>query len=235
MNAPIAVLTPMANPTVERELRMLLPPECDYVVGRLVSHHRDSEVRLRAYAERLPEMLQQFGGLALSAVAFACTASSYLLGRGHEDAIARDLDIPVLWAAAVIRETLAGLGVQRLAIVSPYPDTIHQAGLAYWRDAGFEIAFDARVKIGSIDTRAIYRLDGCEAENAIGGAKQSKADIILLSGTGMPTLASIDPGGSPPVLSSNLCLAGAMMHHLPSGHARSRQLNDQLALLLKAH
>ena len=57
MTAPIALLTPMANPTVEREMRAMLPPECDYVVGRLVGPEGDSEARLRHYAEELPGML----------------------------------------------------------------------------------------------------------------------------------------------------------------------------------
>ncbi|NVE95002.1 maleate cis-trans isomerase family protein [Altererythrobacter lutimaris] len=211
MNAPIAVLTPMANPTVEREFRALLPPQCDYVVGRLVSQHKDSEARLRAYAEELPHMLEQFGGLALSGVAFACTASSYLLGRAREDAIARELDLPLLWAAGAVRETLEGLSARKIAVISPYPESIHAAGLEYWRDSGIKVAFEARLEIGSDDTRAIYNLDGSESKGAISKARECQPDAILLSGTGMPTLANIDPSGAPPIISSNLCLAGAML------------------------
>lgn len=211
MTAPIALLTPMANPTVEREMRAMLPPECDYVVGRLVGPEGDSEARLRHYAEELPGMLDQFGGLALSAIAFACTASSYLIGQARERAIAERLEMPVLWAAAAIRETLAVLGARRIAVISPYPEAIHRAGLVYWAEAGLEIAFDARVGIGSRDTRAIYALDGSEARPRIERALSARPDVVLLSGTGMPTAALTDPGHHPPILSSNLCLARAMI------------------------
>jgi maleate cis-trans isomerase len=99
---------------------------------------------------------------------------------------------------------------RRIAIISPYPQPLHQAGLRYWQGAGLEIAYEARIDIGSTDTRAIYRLDGGEAEASIEEAKRQAPDAILLAGTGMPTLRLIDPEGDPPILSSNLCLAASL-------------------------
>ena len=161
-DAPLALLTPMANPTIEREMRRLVPDCCDYVVGRLVSRLDDSRERLISYAEDLGQSLAQFGGLPLSAIAFACTASSYLIGLEREDSLAKQVGIPVLWAAATIREELSRRGARRLAVVSPYPDAIHQAGLAYWSSAGFVTIFDERVEIGSDDTRSIYAQPGAK-------------------------------------------------------------------------
>lgn len=208
---PIALLTPMANPTVEREMRALLPPSCDYVVGRLVSRSGEAEERLRAYATDIASTLKQFGGMPLSAVAFACTGSSYLIGRSGERQVEEGLEMPVYWAAREIETQLRRLGARRIAVVSPYPETLHLAGLGYWRDAGFEIVNDRRVEIGSSDTRQIYALTGREAELPVAAARRSRPDAILLSGTGMPSLALIDPRGSPPVVSSNWCLAQAML------------------------
>ncbi|MFN2098476.1 hypothetical protein [Altererythrobacter sp. MF3-039] len=201
----------MANPTVEREMRRLLPAECDYLVGRLVGQEGDSQGRLVEYAEELPRALEQFGGLKLSGIAFACTASSYLIGREREDAISAEIDIPVMWASGVIRRELTAKGVSKLAVISPYPEPIHAAGLRYWQDAGHKVVFDSRVEIGSADTRNIYNLDGSEARPALARARDARPDAILLSGTGMPTASLINPAGSPPILSSNYCLAQAMI------------------------
>lgn len=207
----IGILTPMANPTVEREMRRLLPSDFNYAVGRLVCAESDSTKRLRAYAERLPDSLAQFGEMPLRAVAFACTASSYLVGREGEDRIAAMLDVPVLWAARAIAEALEGIRARRIAVVSPYPEPIHRAGLEYWRSAGLEIVTQQRVEIGSTDTRAIYALTNKSAAAAVARATASGAEAVLISGTGMPTLDLIAPDRTPPVISSNHCLARAML------------------------
>lgn len=205
----LGLLTPQQNPTVEREMRRLLPAEADYFVGRLVSAEADPAKRLRAYAEDLPITLRQFGALPLVAILFACTGSSYLLGRDAEARIAATLTTPVIWATAAILSELRARGASRVAIVSPYPDALHGAALDYWRDCGFDIVFDRRVDIGSADTRAIYGLTGQEAAGAIEAARESSAELILLSGTGMPTLAHLRPDDAVPVISSNYCLARA--------------------------
>jgi maleate isomerase len=186
----VAILTPMENPTVEAEMRHLLP--VDFVVARLVSAADKSEQRLIDYAERAAEVVQQFGDMKVEAIGFACTASSYLIGRDREQEIASAFSLPFLFAAAAIRRRLEAQEARRIAIISPYPQPLHQAGLRYWQDAGLEIAYEARIDIGSTDTRAIYRLDGGEAKASIKHAREQA------------------PEGDPPILSSNLCLAGSL-------------------------
>lgn len=210
MSQPIALLTPMANPTVEREMRQLLPASCDYLVGRLVSTEEDPTARLRAYAERLDHALAQFGTMDLGAVAFACTASSYLVGRSGEERIAARVGVPILWAAQSVLEALKRRNARRIAVISPYPEAIHAAGLTYWRDAGLDVIHHDRVETGSSDTRAIYALGATAAATALAGCRKVGADAVLLAGTGMPTLDLLSTVGELPVLSSNYCLALAM-------------------------
>jgi maleate isomerase len=207
----IAVLTPMANPTVEAEFRALLPRDFSWVTGRLVSAEPDPLQRLIAYAEGISGSLRQFDTMKLAAVAFACTGSSYLIGRAREEELASQLPVPVLWAAAIIRERLAALGARRIAVISPYPSNLHDAGLTYWREAGFEVIHDARVEIGSSDTRAIYALGAAAAVEALARAVEARPDAVLLSGTGMPSLSLVSAESTPPILSSNLCLGEAMV------------------------
>ena len=207
----LGLLTPMANPTVETEMRKLLPEDLAYVVGRLVSDHANSLDRLRQYAEDLPASLSQFGNLDLRAVAFACTGSGYLLGARREAEISRAASVPVLWATQTICDALRSRDVRRLAVVSPYPEELHQAGLNYWTEAGFEIVFETRLNVGSADTRAIYSLTADDARAGLAHALEARPEGVLLSGTGMPTLPLVDLHGQVPILSSNLCLANAMI------------------------
>jgi maleate isomerase len=198
----------MENPTVEAEMRHLLP--IDYVLARLVSPSPSSFERLVDYAENALETARQFGAMPLAAIGFACTASSYLIGSEREEAIAALSPIPFLFAAASVRHRLASIGARRIALISPYPQELHDLGAQYWRRAGIEIGFQARLEIGSADTRAIYRLNGSEASASIEEASRTRPDAILLAGTGMPTLSLIQSDASPPILSSNQCLAAAL-------------------------
>lgn len=205
-----AVLTPMANPTVETEFRALLPADLAWVTGRLVSDQADSMDRLIAYAEDIGGSLRQFDSLPLAAAAFACTGSSYLIGRVRQRELADAQEVPVLWAAEAVERRLESLGARRIAVVSPYPPALHAKGLDHWREAGFVVVHEARVDTGSADTRAIYALGAGAASAAVAAAIAAGPDAVLLSGTGMPTLPLLDPGGSPPVISSNLCLADTL-------------------------
>lgn len=209
----IAVMTPMANPTVEVEMRKLLPAALPWVTGRLVSDATDSMARLVEYAETLPAQLRQFDSLPLSAVAFGCTGSSYLIDPARQAQIAAALPCPTIWATDAIAEKLAALGAKRIAVISPYPPALHAAGLKHWARAGFDVVFGARVEIGTSDTRAIYSLTSDAARGALLEAAATRPDTVLLSGTGMPTLDLVDLAGTPPVVSSNLCLAEAIARH----------------------
>jgi maleate isomerase len=80
----IGIATPMANPTVEPELRALFPDSVNMLVTRSVADG-DSRMRLVAYFENLETSLNSFGGLELDAFGFACTASSYLVEPGREN------------------------------------------------------------------------------------------------------------------------------------------------------
>lgn len=162
-----AVLTPTANPTVEAELRRVLAADLPWVTGRLVSREGDSLKRLVAYAEQLNEALGQFDTLPPGTIGFACTGSSYLIGRHREEELGRAAGLPVIWAAGAIRSRLAALGAIRIAVVSPYPPVLQDAGLAYWHTARLDVIHAARVGIGSADTRAIYAPEGSAARNAI--------------------------------------------------------------------
>lgn len=214
----IGIATPMANPTVEPELRALFPPEVNMLVTRSVATG-DSRARLRAYFERLPEALDSFGGMPLHAFGFACTASSYLLKPGIEaEACARlgeRYGYPVITASGAIEQTLLQKGVSRLAIASPYPAWIAEACATFWTGRGFDVVASSTASGAMEDTRAIYALDpvaaGRHFEKELDGVT---ADALLITGTGLPTLDLLEPLAQAlglPVLSSNGCLAKALV------------------------
>lgn len=219
------LLTPQASPTVEPEFRRLAPDGTELYVARLTSRSDDPRTRLVDYLERLPETLAQYDTLRLDAVAFACTGSSYLLGTRREAEIVAAAQAacgaPVETAAGAILRALDALHARRIVIVSPYPDWLRDAGIAFWQDAGLEVTGTATVPIVRADTRGIYELQGAAASAVLEALDVRGADAVLVSGTGLPSLALLRTRRRqhPPVVSSNLCLAWRLYDYVPGGAA----------------
>lgn len=216
--ARVGIATPQANPTVEPEIRALLPAAIGVYATRLVHPAAQVEDRLHHYVRHMADAVRSFGSLQLRAFGFGCTGSSYLAGRELEDRLsdeaAAEARIPVITAAQAIRFTLRALGVRSIALVSPYPETLAAAGYRYWEDAGLRIVARRRVDPALTDTHRIYELGSDDALQALRRLDTAGAEALVASGTGMPTLRalrSLRNETSLPVLSSNLCLAWALL------------------------
>jgi maleate isomerase len=109
---------------------------------------------------------------------------------------------------------LAALGARRVALVSPYPEGLAAAGYRYWESAGVEVVARVRVDPQLTDTHGIYEMTSDDALSALRGLERGTAEVMLLSGTGMPTLRALRIAAAElpiPVISSNLCLAWALL------------------------
>ncbi len=209
----IGVATPQANPTVEVEFQRFWRGPVYPVFTRLTSKAENPASRVVEYIEQIPDALATFDALPLRAFAFACTASSYLVGNEREEAIVeaaeRQYRVQVVTATQAIRRELQGRGAQRIAIMAPYPTDILDAARRYWESLGVDIVALGQIDTGT-DTRRIYELSDVQVADALDGFETPEADLLLLSGTGMPTINALQRPGLP-VLSSNLCLATEMM------------------------
>lgn len=212
----IGITTPQANTTVEPEMQILL--DGTVLTARLTSTIADSRQRLLDYFERLPATLSQFDVAPLAAAGFACTGSCYLVGQEEEERLlgmaSARVRVPAISSAGAIRAALAELGVKRIALLSPYPKWLSEAGQQYWRNAGFTLTSVAGLPADLLDTRGIYQLTTARVLEVFAALDLAGVDAVLMSGTGMPTLRAIaqlsarHPGL--PLLSSNLCLAWAL-------------------------
>lgn len=210
----VGIAIPQANTTVEPEMQRLLGGASALTVlaARLCSAHKDSRARLIDYFDRLEATLGQFDVAPLAAAGFACTGSCYLVGRTDEarrlDAASHAAGYPVISSAQAISAALAALNAKRIALVSPYPKWLSDAGQQYWRDQGLTLTCVAGLPADLLDTRGIYRLTTARVLEVCARLDTRGADAVLLSGTGMPTLrAMASLGTAIPVISSNLCLA----------------------------
>ncbi len=215
--ARVGVAVPHTNPTVEPEMRALLPESIGVYATRLTHPSPRVEERLNHYIRHIPEAISTFGDMELAAFGFGCTGTSYVAGLELEDRLTAEASartsIPVITATQAIRAALKELGCQSIALVSPYPEALAEAGYRYWEDAGIRIVDRLRVDPALTDTHRIYELTSDDALNGLRRLNTSEADCLVASGTGMPTLRALKTFATEtefPVLSSNLSLAWAL-------------------------
>ena len=191
----IGLLTPQANTTVEPEFCILMPSGYAFLNARLVSDKPTIEARLGDYFTGMADTAAQFANAPLGAYAFACTGASYLQGRAREadavQAIEDHRGRPFITAGRAVAEALHLIGAARIALVSPYPPTLTDASVRYWRAHGFEVASVSNAFNPGSDFHPIYSLDAVAAQSALDQTSADKVDAIVMLGTGMPTLSPI--------------------------------------------
>jgi maleate isomerase len=210
----VGMLTPQANTTVEPEFNILWPRGVAMINARLMSGKASMTARLVDYFDNYAASLAQFANAPVGVVAAACTGASYLAGREREAALVREIaerhKHPFITAALAVVDALTVLKAKRVGLVSPYPDDLNKASVAYWQSHGFEVAEVALVFNAASAFHPIYSLGGSNAAAALQSLKDKPLDAIVMLGTGMPTLRPIAEAvgwNGPPAMSCNLCLA----------------------------
>lgn len=210
----VGVLTPQANTTVEPEFTILWPAGVAMLNARLTSPKKTIEERLVDYTEQVEVSLNQFANAPLQAVAFGCTGASYLIGREKEaeicDRIEQSKGYPFVTAARAVTDSFIALNAQKIGLVSPYPTSLTEVSVDYWKSAGLDVAEVAGAFNDKSEFHPIYSLRANSSTEALQSLEDKGLDAIVMLGTGMPTLQPIldcKDWKGPPVISCMLSLA----------------------------
>jgi maleate isomerase len=233
----VGLIVPPGNTTIEPELHSLVPDGVALYATRLPGRvSRDTSVGLKdrfvEYNGSLQAAANSFGSTELDALCYGVTGSCYLAGVEGERKLIEDLRVGgakrVTTAARAITELLRAFGSRRLGIVSPYPEWVTELAIAYWEASGFDVAQVVQLS----NVVSLYEVAIDEVLGPARAIEKAKVDIILLSGTGVPTLRAVEQLSqelSIPVTSSNLSLGWWLSQNLPGAYScepKSRALRS---------
>ncbi len=232
----LGVLTPQANTTAEIEFSAMMPPGFASLVTRMTSAQPDLEGRLIEYFERLDQSIAQFANAPLAAIAVACTGSSYLIGPEREDALfsklSSELGLPVTSAGLSVVQACQTLSARRIAVLSPYSDSLTTASIAYWQARGLEVVEVVRVGSNATAFHPIYSIQASATLQALQAVQTDEAQAIICLGTGLPSLRTIlahPVHRSAPVFSCMVALAWNALRLAQQQTADAPRLRDFIA------
>ena len=194
--------------TLERLLPRLIPSDDIAVYVNRVTYNNPMTVEnLAAVETNLTQAARDIlPGTHLSAIAFACTSGSIAIGpdRVLQRIAEGQPGVPATTPVTAAVDGLKHLGIDRIALLTPYRDSVNQPIAKFIQDSGISIAkmstfdMDSDIDVGRIPLPAII--------DAALAADSPDAEAIFLSCTALQAtdcIETLEDRLGKPVLTSN--------------------------------
>lgn len=214
------VLIPSTNTTVEIEYSRLLPPSWQAHYARVKSASRDGSPfspPIDAEVEYQSRLL----GTARVECVFLVQTSASLFDEDYDEKAIRLMEgaaVPAFTSAQAIGEALGALGVGRIAIVSPYSETVSANARRYY-ESRYNLSVAAIEGFAAADSYAIGKLGPELARDAFARIDRPEIEAFVVPGGNFPTMASIpewEREFKKPIIATNQAALWAMRRRLGS-------------------
>ncbi len=218
------VIVPTTNTTFEDDHARVLPRLRD---AGVVYHFARAEYpgvltldTLEAMVGTAVDEARKLARARIDLVAYACTSGSFLKGVAYDSDVKSALreaasGLPVVTAASASVAALKSVGASKITFLSPYPPDVHARGVAYFREAGFDVIADAT--LGHNETKFIAASDAATIERMAIEAVAPGSEAAFISCTNFPAWRSIprlEKSLQLPVISSNQAVFWDILSHL---------------------
>lgn len=215
--ARIGFLVPPGNPTVEPEMMELAPSGVSLHFTRMNAEgaagtHTGQEERNLSQVASVPDCVKLLAMVSPKVIVMAHTATSYTLGQAREAELVVQMEAAsgarFITAFGSVLAAFSHLGAQRIAYATPYSAEMTARGRQHLETCGFDVVSSGHLT----GVRNIYEENSERAYAIARQVDHPAADVIFLSGVGMPTLDALKPleeDTGKPVISA----ASAMMWH----------------------
>jgi len=208
----VGVVVPPSNPVVEPELDALVGNNVLLYGARLPRFTGLTlEERNRMYVSAYADALDELYGLDVVCALVAMTGPNYQFGVDGDRDLCADLtsrfEAPVRTASLAIHDALTAMGINRIQLLSPYPEWLTDETVRYWSGGGMKVIAVEHL-LGEGEQFSAYETRTEEVVAHLRSLDPEPGSAVLLTGTGLVSIASIylaSHGCRVPILSSNLC------------------------------
>jgi maleate isomerase len=196
--ARIGFLVPPGNPTVEPEMTELAPDGVSLHFTRMSAEgpagtHTGQEERNLSQVASVPDCVNLLAMVSPRVIVMAHTATSYTLGREREAELVARMEAAsgarFITAFGSVLAAFAHLGVRRVAYGTPYSAEMTARGKVHLETCGLDVVSSGHLA----NVRNIYEETSERAYTIGRQVDHPDADVIFLSGVGMPTLDALRP------------------------------------------
>ena len=204
----IALMVPINNTTMATELVGWLPSGTDCQTLKIPrGQGLLTRETIPAYKAQALALAQTLVGQPIQALAYGCTAASFLSGaQGDADLCAELTQLigkPVATTASAMVKALQAQGAQRIGLVTPYHDEVNEQLKRFLADGDIDVlAFDS-LRAPNVD--ALGRITSAEVAQMARQVMTDGCDAMFIACSQLPTfdiLQSLSAEFGRPVLSS---------------------------------
>ena len=138
----LGVIVPSGNTLLETELCSLPINGVSFHFTRVVNC-LDTEEELAAMADQAPNAAELLSHAKMHAIAFGCTAGSFLYGKGYDleliKKMASRVTVPCITTSTAVIKGLREMKINRVMLLTPYEQWLTQRGVEFLNANSFEV------------------------------------------------------------------------------------------------
>ncbi|OXM68574.1 MULTISPECIES: Asp/Glu racemase [Amycolatopsis] len=207
--------------TRDDEIRRWLPEGVGLEVRRTAEAPADDNLTMvSALADPayLTAPVRALCGTGVAAIAYACTACSFVGGDAGERALREAMEAfgapRAMTTSSAVVDALRSIGARRLAVVHPYAPAVGRRLHAYLTAHGFEIT---RITGFALTADEVPDVQPDEVTDLIREGDTPTADAVFVSCTGLPTyevIAPLEKELGKPVVTANQATMWALLREV---------------------
>ena len=192
--ARIGLIAPSANTVNEPEFQAAVPDGVTVHSARMI-HETASVDNQSTMVDKSLDPAAKLATADVDVIVFGCTTGSLVKGAGYEEEVEATISeaaggIPAVATAASINRAFDALGVESLAVATPYPADLNDREAEYLEDSGYEVVTIDGLEIDSAEAKGDLTPE--EAYEHGKAVDSPEADCVFISCTNYRTFGAIE-------------------------------------------